>query len=79
MLDPIAADFDLPVTAVEARLSAETVDNSGVVQLQFADPSPAMALEVLRALTARYLAELSAFDKAAPTLRWEKALSPAMN
>ena len=70
VLNPIAAQFDRPVADLDERFSVETVGGSGVIRLQFADPRKTVALDVLRALTARYLAEISAFDQAGPSVRW---------
>ena len=70
VLNPIAAQFDMPVANLEERFSVEPVGASGVIRLQFANPGKTLALDVLRALTARYLAETSAFDQTGPTVRW---------
>lgn len=70
VLAPIAAAFGIPIGELEAGLSVETVGGSGVIRLQFAHPAGAVALEITRAITARYLAELTAFDQVDPIRRW---------
>jgi uncharacterized protein involved in exopolysaccharide biosynthesis len=70
VLTPIAAAFGIPVSDLEERLSVETVGGSGVVRLQFAHSAEVVALEITRAITTRYLAELTAFDQVDPIRRW---------
>lgn len=70
VLAPIAAAFGIPISELEDGLSVDTVGASGVVRLQFAQPSGTLALEITRAITARYLAELTAFDQVDPIHRW---------
>jgi len=64
LLDPIAAAFDMPVRRLEEGLSVETVAQSGVLRLQYASPSAALAVEINRAITDRYLLHLRQFEQA---------------
>jgi capsular polysaccharide biosynthesis protein len=70
VLTPIAAEFNIPINEMGERLSVETVGHSGIIQLQFVHPNAAMALDVTRAVTTRYLAEINMFDRAGPLVRW---------
>jgi hypothetical protein len=76
VLTPIASAFAIPARELEERLSVATVGSSGVIRLEFVHPPETMALEIIRALTARYLAELTAADRVEPIRRW--ILTPAL-
>jgi uncharacterized protein involved in exopolysaccharide biosynthesis len=75
VLEPIAAALGLQVKEIEEHLEVEKIGSSGVVRLQYADKSGPLALDVARAVTDRYLAELSVFGGRESTGQW--VLSPA--
>lgn len=75
VLSPIGAALGIPIQELEDHFEVEKIGASGVVRLQYADESGALALDVTRALTNRYLAELRAFGGKESTGHW--VLTPA--
>jgi hypothetical protein len=75
VLSPIGTALGIPISELEAHLEVEKVGASSVVRLQYADKNGSLALEVVGALTNRYLAELRAFGGRASTGHW--VLTPA--
>jgi uncharacterized protein involved in exopolysaccharide biosynthesis len=55
VLDPVAAQFEVPVADLVDELSTEVVDESEVIRVQFTDPSRAQARKVLLAIVTRYV------------------------
>jgi uncharacterized protein involved in exopolysaccharide biosynthesis len=55
VLDPVAAQFKIPVADLADELSTEVVDESEVIRVQFTDPSRAQARKVLLAIVTKYV------------------------
>jgi capsular polysaccharide biosynthesis protein len=55
VLDPVAAQFKVPVEDLVDQLSTEVVDESEVIRVQFTDPSRAQARKVLLAIVSKYV------------------------
>jgi capsular polysaccharide biosynthesis protein len=63
ILVPVAAVFEIPVKRLEKDLNVEIIGSSGVMRLQYKNASGPMALEVIKAITTRYLATLWEFEQ----------------
>ena len=70
VLKPIGAALSVDLKELEDHLEVATIGSSGVVRLQYASENGPLALDVVRALTDRYLAELRMFDKTESTGHW---------
>jgi capsular polysaccharide biosynthesis protein len=75
VLSPIGTALGIPVQELEGRFQVEKIGASSVVRLQYSDKSASLALDVVGALTNRYLAELRAFGGRESTGHW--VLTPA--
>jgi capsular polysaccharide biosynthesis protein len=58
ILTPVAATFEIPVKHLEKDLDVEIISSSGVMRLQYTSRDGLMALEVIKAITDRYLVTL---------------------
>jgi capsular polysaccharide biosynthesis protein len=56
VLDPVAAEFGIPVEDLAEELSTEVVDESEVIRVQFTDTSRAQARKILVSIVTNYIA-----------------------
>lgn len=63
LLTPIARQFQIPVQDLEENLSVAPVDDSGVLRIEWQDSDGFRALDVVRAVTDRYLTMLRQFEQ----------------
>jgi uncharacterized protein involved in exopolysaccharide biosynthesis len=76
LLVPVAEALHMPVGDLAGSFTAETVGNSAVIRLEYRNPDRTLALNVVKALTDRYLATLREFEPRDSTP--PRVLTPSM-
>jgi uncharacterized protein involved in exopolysaccharide biosynthesis len=62
LLVPTADSFGVLIPELAAAFSADTIENSGVIRLQYLDKDRGRALGVMKSLTSAYLTSLHEFE-----------------